>query len=370
MLVVLTLVALADVALGTWLLARRPGRPIDLARVGATALACAAFLALQCAGVRLLGRTIFLCIQLAYLMALFAMPACALLVLAMARRRPVTAGARRVAAASLLVVPIALHATFVEPFRLELERAGVELDPARAPERPLRLGVLADIQCMRVTDRERAAVARVLAEAPELILLPGDLMQLGPRSLDEAEAEFRDLLRPLDAPLGVYFVLGDTDSRGAIERVIAGTRVQLLDNRIVRLRHGAREVLVGGVDLLHRGPEARAVLEELERAPGEELRLLVAHRPDVVLALGGSGRVDLVVAGHTHGGQVVLPGFGPLITQSRVPRAVAAGGLHQIGEQRIYVSRGIGCERGHAPRVRLFCPPEITLLTLAAAGEP
>jgi predicted MPP superfamily phosphohydrolase len=49
---------------------------------------------------------------------------------------------------------------------------------------------------------------------------------------------------------------------------------------------------------------------------------------------------------------------------THVPRAVAAGGLHVLDGNRIYVSRGVGCERGPAPRIRLFCPPEVSLLTL------
>lgn len=94
------------------------------------------------------------------------------------------------------------------------------------------------------------------------------------------------------------------------------------------------------------------------------MRLLVAHRPDAVLRLSPATRVDLVVSGHTHGGQLQLPLVGPLTTASHVPRAVAAGGLHEIDGRRIYVSRGIGVERGQAPRLRFGAPPEVAILTL------
>ena len=94
------------------------------------------------------------------------------------------------------------------------------------------------------------------------------------------------------------------------------------------------------------------------------MRILFAHRPEVVYRLGPNTRVDLVVAGHTHGGQVQIPFFGPPITLTSVPRHVAAGGLHDMNGRRIYVSRGVGWEHGHAPRVRFLCPPEATLLTL------
>ena len=59
-----------------------------------------------------------------------------------------------------------------------------------------------------------------------------------------------------------------------------------------------------------------------------------------------------------------MPFFGPLLTLSDVPRHVAAGGVHELGPVRVHVSRGVGMERGSAPQIRFFCPPEICLLTL------
>ncbi len=95
------------------------------------------------------------------------------------------------------------------------------------------------------------------------------------------------------------------------------------------------------------------------------MRILLAHRPDAGLELRRGTRVDLTVAGHTHGGQVAPPLLGPLVVASAVPRHVGAGGLHDLGGgRRIYVSRGIGMERGHAPPLRIGAPPEVSLLTL------
>jgi predicted MPP superfamily phosphohydrolase len=73
--------------------------------------------------------------------------------------------------------------------------------------------------------------------------------------------------------------------------------------------------------------------------------------------------VALVLAGHTHGGQVVIPLFGPPVTASRLPRAYA-GGLHDFRGIPLHVSRGVGMERGFAPPVRFLCPPEICVLEL------
>jgi uncharacterized protein len=70
------------------------------------------------------------------------------------------------------------------------------------------------------------------------------------------------------------------------------------------------------------------------------------------------------VAGHTHGGQVQLPIVGPPSIASRVPREVGAGGLHELDGRRIYVSRGVGVERGQAPLLRFGAVPEVSLITL------
>jgi predicted MPP superfamily phosphohydrolase len=110
----------------------------------------------------------------------------------------------------------------------------------------------------------------------------------------------------------------------------------------------------------------RRELEDTETETEDDgtIRILVAHRPDAVLDLAPDSRVDLTVAGHTHGGQIVLPGFGPLVTFSGVPRHVGAGGLHEIDGNPIYVGTGVGLERGQAPQVRLFCRPSIGIVEL------
>jgi predicted MPP superfamily phosphohydrolase len=129
---------------------------------------------------------------------------------------------------------------------------------------------------------------------------------------------------------------------------------------------GDRRLVLGGHARDYGTDAAEATRGSLvDASGGDAITVLLAHRPDTVLNLPPSSGVDLTVAGHTHGGQVVVPGFGPLITMSQVPRAVAEGGLHEIDGNRIYVSPGVGMERRQAPQVRLFSPPTIAVLTLA-----
>jgi predicted MPP superfamily phosphohydrolase len=87
----------------------------------------------------------------------------------------------------------------------------------------------------------------------------------------------------------------------------------------------------------------------------------MGHRPDFAL---GEVDSDLLVAGHTHGGQVRLPFFGPVMTLSNVPRSWAAGVTKLPGNRTLVVSRGIGMERGGAPELRFLCRPELVVLTI------
>lgn len=284
------------------------------------------------------------------------------------RRLAATPAARLVALASLGLFPVGWYATWVEPFRLQVETTSVSLPPARVGTSTIRVGVLADLQTRRITDYERGTVTRLMGQKPDLIVVPGDLFQGSPEEFEACRADLHDLLARLSAPSGVYLVLGDMDAPGEkLESLLRSTEVRLLVDEVVRVPVGDRQVTIGGVELDVNAPAARETVERLEHDPGEgDVRILVAHRPDAVLDLSPRSRIDLVIAGHTHGGQIVVPGFGPPLTLTHVPRAVAAGGLHALGGNRIYVSRGVGCERGQAPRIRLFCPPEISRIELGA----
>jgi len=168
-------------------------------------------------------------------------------------------------------------------------------------------------------------------------------------------------------------VNGDVDDAvdGGIRRVIEGTGVRLLDNESVLLPTDP-PIELCGFDPRFEERFASALLD----LPKAAIRIGVVHRPRHYAELAEAG-CDLVIAGHTHGGQVVIPGFGPPFTLETVPRAVAAGGLHVMPDADtpdgrptlLYVSRGIGLEGGFAPPIRFLCPPEISLLELRSAAR-
>jgi hypothetical protein len=336
---------------------------LDMRRVLRGIAISVPFFAVKAALLTDLEGSFFLTLNLAYVFGVVLVPAAGLAVLCLARGARSTRGVKRFAAAALLPAALGYWGTFVEPYRLVSETVAIQLDPRRAGTSPLRIAVLADLQSCAVDDHLREAVRRALDFDPHLILLPGDLKQCtGPGHRERAIAEFRELLAPLSAPLGVWFVIGNCDWPPTVARAFEGTAVRILKNESVRLAHGDRSIVLAGADF---GQRAAEFLAGLGADLGtEELLLLAAHYPDAALDLPPDSRVDLTIAGHTHGGQVRIPFFGPPITLSRVPRRVAGGGLHELQGNALYVSRGVGCERASAPRVRLNCPPEVSLLTL------
>lgn len=278
------------------------------------------------------------------------------------RELTASAPARALALGTLALVPFGLYARWVEPFDLAIERHHVTLSGQVAGRLPLRLGVLADLEVDQVRPFEQEAVERLMAERPDVILVPGDVFQRGLTARTAPVAELRALFDRLWAPGGVWVVPGDADEVPLLAEVVRGTHARLLVDEVVTLRVRDRRVSLLGLGESAGSLERLAAFDALPE--GDDLRLVLSHMPRAVLALRPSSRIDLLVAGHTHGGQVVLPLLGPPWLPSPLPRHVAAGGLHEVNGNGLYISRGVGVQRGQSPPIRFRCRPEVSLLTL------
>ncbi len=370
--------ALFDLALVLFVLLRRPPRPIGVTRVALAVAAVTATLPIDLAVFHATGQAesgvggaifgTFAMIHAAWHDVVLVTPAVALVGLLVARKR-LTRPAFAVAVGALAAAPIGVYARFVEPTRLRIERVDVPVRAAARTGAPLRVAVLSDLQTDEVTDHERRAFAAIEEASPDLILVPGDLFQGCQRRFDEVKEELRALLRRLDAPGGVWFVYGDVDLRFRVEEMLEGSRIRVLENEIAETEVRGRRVVLCGLERHFDNDRARRTLDELLARPDPtEVRIVFAHHPHAVDLLPAGAAVDLTVGGHTHGGQVSIPLFGPPMTLCPLPRRLAAGGLHERNGNRLYVSRGVGHERGYAPRIRFLVPPELSVLTLDPAG--
>ncbi|MFO1069647.1 MAG: metallophosphoesterase [Geminicoccaceae bacterium] len=251
----------------------------------------------------------------------------------------------------------------IEPRLLRLRRVAV-----RSPQWPagwpaLRIGVLSDLHASRphvTRPRIAALVARLLAERPDLVLLPGDFVCTrtpGQRPLPMREVA--EALAPL-AATRVVATLGNHDHEHGAREVMAElgrAGIEVLYNAATTVDVAGGTLQLAGIpcDAWSRFDSQRA----LRRTDPSRPLLVLSHMPDPFPLL--PAQAQLTVAGHTHGGQVAIPGLPPPVTCSRLPRRQARG-LHRSGDRFLYVSAGIGMS---GLPVRFGVPPEIAVLTLS-----
>lgn len=261
------------------------------------------------------------------------------------------------AVVAVLLVGVAIDAFAIEPRWLEIVRYTVASPKITAP---LRIVELTDVQTDDVGAWEAAAFARAMDEKPDLIVMPGDYIQVDVafERYPEQARKMHDLLPALKAPLGVWAVQGNVDWRETwTQDLFDGTSITADRTTTTRDLGPVSLTSVGFTDSFDAG---------LSFAATEGFHIAFGHGPD--FSLSENARADLLIAGHTHGGQVVLPGFGPLMTLSKVPRPWGAGGMTGLsGGRQLVVSRGIGMERAYAPRLRFLCRPQLVVIDLVPA---
>ena len=280
----------------------------------------------------------------------------------MARRRQPPAGRRTFLKGVLGLGVGALTGTAAYGYAYERHRIGVTRADLAVPRLPptlagLRIALVTDVHRSEIVDRPlvERAVDLALDAAPDLVVLGGDFVSWADRRYVDDVAE---ALGRLWAPHGVFAVLGNHDDERAMPAALAR-------NGITVLRDARARVVVNGgpLDLigLRYWTRDREALARLARgaAPGT---ILLAHDPRRLSDAAGIG-IPLVLSGHTHGGQVLIPGFGAIAAR-RFPVVYGAG-----HEKRtvIFVSRGIGTV--YVP-LRFNCPPEVAVLTLGPDEPP
>ena len=222
----------------------------------------------------------------------------------------------------------------------------------------LRVLHISDPHLTPRTDCTDTIIARAEAARPDLVAVTGDLVS-GWRGLPLA----RRLLERLASRWPTYVVAGNADHWADCRRREVprwgetGARVLMNDGRL--FRDGDSEFWIAGVDDSYRFRDDPA--RALAQAPPEAFKLLLAHTPEVIERREALG-ADLILSGHTHGGQVRLPWIGALVTRTRLSRKFSRG-VFRLDGTALVITSGIGATR---LGVRFWCPPEMTLWVLRA----
>ncbi|WP_026731967.1 metallophosphoesterase [Fischerella sp. PCC 9605] len=224
------------------------------------------------------------------------------------------------------------------------------------------------------------AIATSNEAEPDLVILTGDYVTDDPTPIHKLVLQ----LKNLQSRAGIYAVLGNHDiyyhrSKAEITDALTSIGIAVLWNEIA-YPLGEELPLVGLADYWSREFHPASVMNQLDPA---KPRIVLSHNPDTAEFLK-QWRVDLQLSGHSHGGQIVLPGIGPVVVYykqlvDKIPKRVRrripflkgslakvmrhwewAQGFHYVGTNQLYVNRGLGTY----PPGRLFCPPEVTIITL------
>lgn len=266
--------------------------------------------------------------------------------------------------AALGAASVAAYPTLLEPHWLELTNTHIRF--GQGEKEPIRVLHLSDLHAsffVPLLLLERS-IGIGLEQQPDLVCLTGDFITY--RSDFDVEA-YVQVLRKLTRALPVFAVLGNHDGgkwaqnhRGCsdhelVESILRRSGIKLLHNKSEVVRIKDRDLsIVGVADLWSDEIDGEAAFAETDR---EMPTVLLAHNPDSKAKLKDY-KWDLMLSGHTHGGQVLIPFQGPRYAPVQDKRYVA--GLKSWRDRRVYVTRGVGNLGG----VRFRCRPEVTMLTL------
>jgi uncharacterized protein len=278
-----------------------------------------------------------------------------------------TKGLRIALAAIVLFLAGAVFWGFlIEPGRLVIREQTIQLDNWPQPLDGLRIAVLSDIHVDNrfITGKKlHTIVERTNQLQPELIVILGDYMTGHERDTARVDPEvFAPVFKDLRAPLGVYSVLGNHDwwyNGAKVRKALEQNGIKVLENESAKVdARGTTFWLVGLADLWTR---PQRIADTVATVPEGQPLIALTHNPDILPNV--PQRVPLLLAGHTHGGQVRFPIIGPVVESSKY------GWVHGhvfTDNHHLFVTTGIGTS---IVPVRFGLPPEIVILTLKSGSQ-
>lgn len=259
---------------------------------------------------------------------------------------------------------------------IEFAEPNITISRLHPSFRGFTIALLTDFHSSFIVSREQISTAArlVMSKKPDIVVLTGDFISGSVKFLSGSVGEFNEkyleklvnALSGVSAPMGVYGVLGNHDfwsGPEAVEAITTGLSKSIgviwLRNENVTLKKGDGRLDLLGVD--DYWENSYSLVNAYRGLDSTTAKILLSHNPDVNENIHSNMKIDLVLSGHTHGGQVVLPVIGMPFLPSPFGQKYREG-LIKDGDRITYVSRGIG--HLMAP-VRLNCPAEATVITLA-----
>ncbi len=244
-----------------------------------------------------------------------------------------------------------VYGYFIEPYRLVVRNVEIKSEKVN---KPIRIAHISDLHSDPKPRLEPELPAKIAEQKPDLIVFTGD----STNSRGGLE-NFRKALIEISKIAPTYVVRGNWDRWDKNGKVLfGGSGATELNGSTKNIEILGNSIWLSGI------ADGETALYDDLFAPisDEKLSIFLCHRPDEVEKIAPY-KIDLYVAGHTHGGQIAIPFYGALITFSKYGKRFE-GGTYKVDNTWLNVNRGIGMEGGNAPRVRFWATPEITVIDI------
>lgn len=239
---------------------------------------------------------------------------------------------------------------FFEPYKLEITNTEITSDKIRAGGSPLKIVHLSDIHCDGNCRAEKQVLAGLRNLYPDLILFTGDAA-----NNRNGRIEFHELAKSIGDIAPTFAVLGNHDKHELQLDLYRDTNIKVLDGTSETMTIRGTKVWIGGAAVDNKA----ALNPSCFNFPSDSMSIFLYHYPIGIESAAAQG-VTLFLAGHTHGGQIRLPFYGALITNSCLGKKYEAG-LYKANNTWVYINRGVGMI---GLPVRFLCQPEIAVITI------
>jgi len=228
---------------------------------------------------------------------------------------------------------------------------------------------IGDIHLEKSVIRETKLIEIIKKMSPQFVLFTGDFLNLSNNENPDSINQIIDLFNKINQISPIYFVTGSpaVDLAITIETIKKSIEANHVNDRIEEIHVGNTTLNIIGLNCSHKPGIDIQNLKNLS-INTDTFNILLYHSPDLIYELEKNIPIDLMLSGHTHGGQVRLPFFGALFTGSLYGRKLQSG-LYRLNQTSLYISRGIGLEGMGAPRVRFLCKPEVVEWVIQKQSE-
>lgn len=261
----------------------------------------------------------------------------------------------------IFVISLFYYSFIFEPHNIQIEKISIEIENLPEEFEGTKIVHLTDFHSKNFGEREKRVLEILKNLNPDFVFITGDLIDHSTKDLNSCQEFWQELGNQHQGK--VFGVLGNHEhwlgspDVVAIKKLLEKSGISILNNENRKIFQDNNYIYLLGVDDpdSEKDDLSKAIIDTEENIP----KILLAHSPDIIDNLRKE-KVDLILTGHTHGGQVIIPFIKPFWIPTK-NRGKYASGLFEVNDTLLYVNRGIGTA---ALPIRFNCPPEITVIEL------